>query len=279
MSRIPKKPPLHSDSRPTWTAKDERSELRYLGWGLRGYGDYPSGLGMREVWSYSVILRGSPLILLADGKHPLSPQQALLFPAHGTFPVGFRDKPGRISEVLIWVWRTPPVVAEIQPPLRRYLILNLDRAACDRLRVLHSASRREVARADKFTAQFLKGLRSQLDIEFARAATRTVAMPRDELRAQEAVRWLLQNLHERDPVFLLCDYLQVSHSTLNRLFLAVFGESPSSCYRRLRMEEAQRLVAEKKLSVKQIAYALGYRHPNAFSRAFKTYQRSMIGKR
>lgn len=279
MSRIPKKPQLHSTGRPTWSATDERSDLLYLGWGLRGYGDYPSSPSMRDVWSYSVILRGTPVVLLADGKHPLSPQQALLFPLHGTFPVGFRDKPGSISKVLIWAWRTPPVVPEIRTPFRSHLIFNLDRAACDRLRELHAACRREVSRADRFTEKFLRGLRTELDIELVRALTPATSSPNDEQRAQQAVSWLVRNLWERDPIFLLCDYLQVSHSTLNRLFQDKFGVSPSAYHRQLRMEEAQRLQAEGKLSIKQIAYRLGYRHSNAFSRAFSAYRRETARKR
>jgi AraC-like DNA-binding protein len=38
------------------------------------------------------------------------------------------------------------------------------------------------------------------------------------------------------------------------------------------MRQAQEWLREGKRSVKHIAFALGYKHPNNFSRAFKAYQ-------
>jgi two-component system response regulator YesN len=42
-------------------------------------------------------------------------------------------------------------------------------------------------------------------------------------------------------------------------------------HQRLKMARAQELLETDRFSVKEIAYALGYKHPNDFSRAFKQF--------
>ena len=42
MSRVPRKPNLRIGNFPYWSSLDSRSDLIYLGWGLRDYGRHPS---------------------------------------------------------------------------------------------------------------------------------------------------------------------------------------------------------------------------------------------
>jgi len=86
-----------------------------------------------------------------------------------------------------------------------------------------------------------------------------------------AVRWMAQNLAERNPVSDLCDYLQISPATLARMFQTHHGESPAMYHQRLKMARAHEMLANVRFSVKEVAYSLGYRHPNDFSRAFKQF--------
>lgn len=279
MSRIPRHLNLHIKERPRWYATDKRSELTYLGWGLRDYARYPSThTEEREIWSYTVILRGTPTILLGDGPHRLSPQEAVLLSGHGHYPLGMRDEGDGLSEVLIWIWRTPPSIHRVRPPLGGYQWCRMSPEACHRLQNVHASCRREADNYDRYTRHFLAALRAEVDIEFARALDGVVGKSSDRRRAELAARWLQENLRQENPIFLLCDYLQVSHSTVVRLFRNAFGVSPTEYYRRLRMQEARRLLDETKLSAKQVAYRLGYKHPSDFSRAIKTFQRQAARK-
>jgi transcriptional regulator GlxA family with amidase domain len=65
--------------------------------------------------------------------------------------------------------------------------------------------------------------------------------------------------------------LQISPATLARMFQQHHGESPAMYHQRLRMTRAQELLETNRFSVKEIAYALGYKHPNDFSRAFRRF--------
>lgn len=56
---------------------------------------------------------------------------------------------------------------------------------------------------------------------------------------------------------------------LRALFRAEFGLSPGAYRNQLRMAEAMECVANSKLSVKEIAYRLGFKHQSHFSLAFR----------
>jgi AraC-like DNA-binding protein len=239
---------------------------------MRDYARYPALTERRNLWSYNLIVRGAPSILLSDGVHRLSAGDAVLFTSHGTYPLGFKGDAGQLCEVLIWTWRTPPSIREVGPALGGYHISRMGREPAQRLTAIHSVCRREVARRDSFTERLLRGLRVEIDTEFGRAIL-SVKPETDVLaRVEEADRWLRAHLDQENPIFDLCDFLQLSHSTVGRMFRSAFGESSRTHFHRLRMEEAQRLLDAGKHSVKQVAYRLGYKHPSDFSRAFRAYQ-------
>lgn len=286
MGRSTKVLELPYRERPRWHTTDRRSELLYLGWGLRNFnrnptyplGSYPEDAWGRDTWSYNLILRGSPTLVWHDGLHRLSPNDAFVLSCHGTYPCGSKGDPTGYTELLAWTWRTPPLIAAVKPALGGYHLCRMDAQARKRLVANHKLCRHETTHADEFTPVVLKALRAQCDAEFARCLHAQQAKTDRQHLADDAVRWMQQNLRQPNPIFLLCDYLQVSQSTLDRLFLNLFGDSPSAYHHRLRIEEARRLRAEGKLSVKQIAFHLGYRHANALSRAFKAFQSTKPGK-
>src|SRR5262245_57496114 len=109
MNRSRKIPDLPSVARPKWSSTERRSELDYLGWGLRSYGRHPTTPSTDNNWSYSLILRGTPTILLRDGPQRLAPNDGALVAPPRPYQFGFRDEPNAVAEVLIWTWRTPPL--------------------------------------------------------------------------------------------------------------------------------------------------------------------------
>jgi AraC-like DNA-binding protein len=211
--------------------------------------------------------------------HRLSAGDAVLFTSHGTYSLGFKAEAGQICEVLIWTWRTPPPFHEVRPALSGYHICHMGSEAFQRLRAIHALCRSEVARRDSFTERLLRGLRAEIDTEFARAIARGKAEPSQQLRVEDADRWLHAHLDRENPIFELCDFLQVSHSTLGRMFRSAFGETARAHLHRLRMEAAVRLLGDGELSVKQVAYQLGYKQPNDFSRAFGAFRRKAERRR
>lgn len=63
----------------------------------------------------------------------------------------------------------------------------------------------------------------------------------------------------------------ISQAHLTRLFTSRFGVTPFQYYRRLRMEVAVSMLLNSMVSVKEIAYELGYANPFHFSRSFHEF--------
>jgi len=61
----------------------------------------------------------------------------------------------------------------------------------------------------------------------------------------------------------------LSPSRLQALFREVTGHPPLDYLRRLRVEEARRLLADSRLSVKEVAARTGFRDTSHFSKVFR----------
>jgi AraC-like DNA-binding protein len=67
----------------------------------------------------------------------------------------------------------------------------------------------------------------------------------------------------------LAEEMNLSTRQLMRKLRALTGETPANMIRRMRMEEAARLLAEGELSVKEVSAQVGYRSTPSFTRAFR----------
>lgn len=85
------------------------------------------------------------------------------------------------------------------------------------------------------------------------------------------LRILTAHLDSKEPVARLCDYLNLSQSTLYRRFRAEIGVGPLDRFQELRMNEAKRLLSEEGVTVKEAAFRLGYSHFNDLSRAYRKH--------
>jgi len=165
----------------------------------------------------------------------------------------------------VWVWRGEPLLSELRPQSRSFSILELQSSRLESLTELHVRSRTEVSRADSYLPFTLAALRELVEVEILRAS-RALA-PTGDFRWKLARSWMTKNLAIHAPIPALCDYLLMSPSTLHRFFQQQSGMSPGAYFRKLKLEEARRLICDEKWQVKAAAYHLGYRHPNDLSRA------------
>jgi len=90
--------------------------------------------------------------------------------------------------------------------------------------------------------------------------------PIDDVR-----RFLWRYPGEHLSVAQLARMAGLSRKTFNARFREILGTSPGDYQIRVRIERARYLLAETALSVKQIAYRLGYPDPYAFSKQFKRF--------
>ncbi len=84
-----------------------------------------------------------------------------------------------------------------------------------------------------------------------------------------AVRYLEQNYNESFPMSRLSELCNLSDSQLRKLFVKETGVSPLRYKNQLRAREACRLLEMKELNITEIAGALKFESPYAFSRFFK----------
>ncbi|MDR1525738.1 MAG: helix-turn-helix domain-containing protein [Tannerella sp.] len=102
---------------------------------------------------------------------------------------------------------------------------------------------------------------------------RSVAQSPNSDKLMEKLNKVLQSRlsHPDLCVEVLCRELGMSRTHLNRKIKEMTGESPISYIRRLRLQKSALLLKERKLTVSEIAYAVGFSSPSYFCQAFRDY--------
>lgn len=265
---FPRRIYLPPPGRPRWQPPDPAGwELLYLSWGRRWFGDHPIPPAMHEGWAYCAVLEGAPRAMIDGRGRPTRVGRVFLF--HPDCAYGWSDRPRRACRTLTWLWRTPPAHSALVPPAGGCRSFLLDRPQLSHLVAIHTHCREAVASPGETGVLALRKARLELDLHLAAAAGRG-GPANAQFRMNLAVQYLRHNPAKLDPVGGLCEYLQVSPATLKKLFHAQAGRSP----RAFALEQRMRLARERLAAgrpVKEVAYGLGYRHPNDFSRAFKRH--------
>ncbi|HTV03430.1 MAG TPA: AraC family transcriptional regulator [Luteitalea sp.] len=259
---------LPARDRSFWKADDQTAlPLQYLAWGTRDFERQPIPVSRHEGWVCVLIEEGSPTMVVR--------KQAVRMPA-GTIavigpecPFGWKGAASGTSRFRLWMWRTS-AIGHVRPDLTSsYATRVLGRHDRKPFLLLHDLCRREVLRLSGPDASYLEGCRILFDATLARDVLAPAASPEPSNLVSLARAWIDAHLDSREPIARLCDYLDVSQSTLYRLFTAAQGTSPLAWFHEKRMEKARALLATGTLSVKEVAHTLGYRHANDLSRAYK----------
>ncbi|HEV2438254.1 MAG TPA: AraC family transcriptional regulator [Verrucomicrobiae bacterium] len=91
------------------------------------------------------------------------------------------------------------------------------------------------------------------------------------LKIDESVGYMLQHLNMPLQVATLAARVDLSKSHFTVLFKRYVGGTPIDYFIRLRLRQACHLLEDTRMSVKEIAYTLGYDDPFYFSRIFKSF--------
>lgn len=247
--------------RPSWGGGDDLP-LLYLGWGQRDFATDPLAIHYDLGTNYYILLSGEIVVTTAQVTLTVRGPVAVLFDPGCAF--GISQAKRATVEILVWIWQGQPTLTELHPQPGGFLALTLRPKSVDALTDLHTRCRDEVALADSQLPRTLAALRELLEVEILRGNQSAPAA--DDMRWKLARAWMAGNLAIHAPVPALCDYLRMSPSTLQRFFRAQTGVSPGAYFRRVKAEEARRLIREEGWQVKAAAYHLGYRHPNDLSR-------------
>jgi AraC-like DNA-binding protein len=271
IKRLPRALHLPPTGRPRWVCpKSLKLNLQYLSWGKRRFGESGIPISLHHGWVYCLVLRGSPILQLGSTELQVQPGQLLVIGpdcASGWTAKSIES----VAELLTWVWNGAPRCPGLGPTADGVQFFSVDRVLIRVLQQVHSLCRQELEKPDALSALALEELRFRMDIAISRFKGADRSAPEPTLRLELALRWLAQNLQERNPVTPLCEYLQVSTVTLNRLFRTHLHDSVTAYHTRTCMKWAERMLKGGEVAVKQVAYELGYLHANDFSRAFKRF--------
>ena len=261
---------LPARDRSFWKAEAASgAPLLYLAWGTRDFHRQPIPASRHEGWVGVLIEEGSPLMVVR--------RQAIRMPP-GTIaiigpdcPFGWRGASGP-TRFRLWMWRTLAPAAHTPNLRATFATRRLARQERRPFVMLHDLCRREVLRRSGPEPTYLEGCR----LLFEATVQREILDRRDDAGDEAnlvalARAWVDAHLDSREPIARLCDYLNVSQSTLYRVFAAGEGVSPLSYFQQARMRRARELMAGGSLSVKEVAHALGYGHANDLSRAYKRH--------
>jgi AraC-like DNA-binding protein len=101
------------------------------------------------------------------------------------------------------------------------------------------------------------------------AATSDAPQSRAQVRIARAVAYANQHFAEKLTAAQLAKAADISPSHFNRLFNEWTGYSPMEYLRRLRVEQARKLLADVDLSIKEIAARTGFDDAYHFSKVFR----------
>ena len=125
---------------------------------------------------------------------------------------GWTDKPDAVCDLLVWIWRTGPRCTECAANTGEYRQWTIDPRLQHKLEQLHTLCRQEVERPDELTKLAIEQLHIAIDVTVARLIRPKTQPPEPSVRMELAIRWMAQNLAERNPVRALCSRRTVSRS-------------------------------------------------------------------
>lgn len=250
-----------------------QEDLLYLGWGHRAYHGTPLPGHYKPGWSICYVRSGTVTMTLPDRRERMKAGQ-LLF-AGPDCPFGWTHESDLTCELITWIWSTPFPCGHRLCGVGEFCILTVSKAEARELEGLHARCRRELAGPGPDLGEVLEAVKQLIDVSLRRCLRPDGSAPEDAARAAWALEWMRRNPQVHNPVEALADHLQISPSSLHRLFREQTGCAPGTTHRTLRLREAARLIEEEGLMVKEAAQRLGYRHANDLSRALARMRASV----
>ncbi len=244
--------------------------LLYLAWGCRDFQQQPIPVSCHEGVVCVIIEEGCPT-LTANGK-PLQMATGSLALIAPDCPFGWSQSSKGHCKFVLWMWRST-MDGELSEALKSSPVIRvLNRKERKPLVFFHDLCRREVLRPGSPDPKFIEGCQMIFETTLRRAIQGNQSIPKPSFELSEQVKfWMEAHLNSKEPIARLCDYLNLSQSTLYRLFKTEVGVSPLAYFHQMRMEKAQELLILSSLSIKEIAFQFGYEHFNDFSRAYRNY--------
>ncbi len=192
--------------------------------------------------------------------HPPGRKHSVVPASDGRWAEFFFQMPAAFWRVLSDLGSLPRQNRVLEPGLDAGLIDRFERLLSDARHAAEPDASLALARVHELlvTAYRLDAVRREHVDAHARAL--------DEARAQ-----LAANLDLDISLPAIASKMDLSYERFRKLFKQRFGAPPGEYRIRRRIDRARQMIAETRLSNKQVAYALGYPDPFTFSKQFKKY--------
>lgn len=93
-------------------------------------------------------------------------------------------------------------------------------------------------------------------------------------KLKPVLQYIDEHIGDNIPASVLADMIGMSSKYFYAYFKTNIGLTPQSYMTRIRMNRARDMLFERKLTVKEIAYRLGFSDPYTFSKIFKRFHRT-----
>ncbi len=245
--------------------------LLYLSWGKRLFGKNPIPTTKHQGWAYMIVTSGKSILHIKEDKIPVNTYDFLVIPPN--VPYGISANSSKCeTEQFCWIWKNPPHQLPAASTENQWFHSSINPHHIPIIERLHIETRRQLESFDDQTIHALKGIRLGLDVEWIRTYSKKKEPTVSEMRFNQAVAWMQDHLEETRPIECLQDYLQISSTTLKRLFLSRTKQSPQNYFQDIKFKKAYEMLASSEHpSVKYVAITLGYKHMNDFTRAFQKH--------
>lgn len=142
-------------------------------------------------------------------------------------------------------------------------------STCERvlLKIIHIYFHDE----DTLTKMELNNLIISLLLHIIHAGEKSSSERAYSKRITKIIHHIDENIFDTMNLEVLADKCNLSLSRFKHLFKEETGIPPSEYIIRKKIEKAQKMIEEKKLTIKDIAYDLGFSSPAYFSTVFKQY--------
>ena len=149
--------------------------------------------------------------------------------------------------------------------LYKYLCDNFSRPAGESCEMLFRTVVENYARPDEAARMRVQGAMSMIMADFtADIGSQSATLSRFE----PVLDFVDAHFRESIPVSTLAELINVSPMYFSNLFKSTFNISPKQFVLNKRLTESQRLLLQTTMSVKEIAYAVGFENENYFSEFF-----------
>ena len=249
--------------------------LRYLGLGERRYGERPVRPYARTHWEFQAVIKG---VCVPDGPGLTSLPRGMrlwVFPPGHLH--GWTAPPASICHVVVmhltFVPETLRQACEATAPPVLEIPLNASQAS--RLADLGRQADRDLRQPDGYSTLRQQRLWCDLSLMVLEALPGSPPPPPPRVACDvvdAAVAWLSNHLQEGPSIHDAARAVHTSTAHLRRLFHQAEGGSPQEVLQRLRLERAESLLQQDRLSLDAIARACGLADGASLSRWYRRHR-------